>query len=92
MCDDSWDISDASVVCQEMGYPGAIAANHNAAYGQGIGAILLDGVQCSGREPALLSCPGNPVGVNDCRHNEDAGVVCIPKGKLLGVCAFCVCD
>ena len=47
-----------------------------AAFGRGTGPILLDQVQCSGTESNLLSCPANQIGIHDCSHYEDAGVVC----------------
>ena len=41
--------------------------------------ILLDGVGCrSGSPPPrLIDCSHNGVGVHDCSHNEDIGLVCL---------------
>ena len=55
---------------------GAVALSR-AAFGQGSGPILLDNVQCTGRETTLLSCQNNGIGVHNCAHSEDAGVRCM---------------
>ncbi|XP_064386909.1 uncharacterized protein LOC135335369 isoform X2 [Halichondria panicea] len=76
VCDDFWDINDAIVVCRQMGYRTALNAVRLAYYGQGNGEILLDNLACAGNETRLIDCPHSGVGVHNCHHNEDAGVVC----------------
>ena len=44
----------------------------------GIGPIFLDDVGCTGNETSLNDCPHNGVGVHNCVHREDAGVICEP--------------
>lgn len=51
-------------------------ARSAASYGQGVGSIWLDDLQCSGTESSLFACNHPTVGVHNCGHNEDAGVVC----------------
>lgn len=49
-----------------------------AHFGQGVGPIWLDGVQCTGNELSLEECPRNMWKQHNCDHMEDAGVSCNP--------------
>ena len=51
-------------------------------FGGGTGSILLDNVGCRGNETRLQHCSHRPIGINDCDHTEDAGVVCMSLGIL----------
>ncbi|NWX43418.1 MARCO protein, partial [Steatornis caripensis] len=74
ICDDGWSTQDATVVCRMLGYNRAISAFTATA---GTGQIWLDDVNCRGNEHSILDCPKPAWGVNNCSHNEDAGVECI---------------
>ncbi|MEO1269475.1 MAG: scavenger receptor cysteine-rich domain-containing protein, partial [Myxococcota bacterium] len=78
VCDDLFDLNDAQVVCRQLGYPGAEAAlgGFEHTFGPGRGPIWLDDVECMGSEGSLLECPSSGLGNHNCRHSEDAGVVC----------------
>ncbi|NXD18413.1 DMBT1 protein, partial [Nothocercus nigrocapillus] len=76
ICDDSWDLLDATVVCRQLGCGVAVALTGSAHYKEGSGKIWLDDVNCSGDEAALWDCPARPGGQHNCRHGKDAGVVC----------------
>jgi hypothetical protein len=76
VCDDSWGINDARVVCRQLGFQDALTAPCCANFGRGTGQIWLDNVDCTGYESSLLSCRHSGVGIHNCGHHEDAGVRC----------------
>ena len=76
ICDDRWDISDARVVCRQLGYPDAARALYWSQIPSGSGQIWLDDVACTGRERNIASCFHGGWGVHNCGHFEDAGVEC----------------
>ncbi|NWS38923.1 C163A protein, partial [Probosciger aterrimus] len=76
ICDDNWDLSDANVVCKQLGCGHAIKAFDSAHYGEGSGQIWLDDVNCTGAESDLWACPARAWGQHNCQPKEDAGVLC----------------
>ncbi|XP_044895921.1 deleted in malignant brain tumors 1 protein-like [Felis catus] len=76
VCDDHWDIRDARVVCRLLRCGPALAAPGRGRFGPGSGPILLDDVRCAGTEDALDRCGHSGWTRHNCRHREDAGVVC----------------
>ncbi|XP_042578547.1 deleted in malignant brain tumors 1 protein-like [Cyprinus carpio] len=76
VCDDGWDLTDAAVVCREMGCGDVIEAKSAASFGQGSGTIWMDDVLCAGNEFTLKSCSLNGWGIHNCTHQHDAGVIC----------------
>ncbi len=47
-----------------------------SAYGQGMGNIWLDDVQCNGNEIRLQDCQHRAWGIHNCVHSEDVGIKC----------------
>ena len=76
VCDDSWDLNDAKVICHQLGFGGARKAYTSAAFGPGNGKIWMDDVNCTGNERSLTECSHNGWGIENCDHSEDAGVLC----------------
>uniref|UniRef100_A0A4W5Q6W4 Uncharacterized protein n=1 Tax=Hucho hucho TaxID=62062 RepID=A0A4W5Q6W4_9TELE len=85
VCDDSWDIKDAEVVCRQLGCESTNQVLISVQYGPGSGNIWLDDVACTGSERYLTECPHRGVGKHNCDHSEDAGVVCPGKGVTYSV-------
>jgi len=84
VCDDSWDDTDASVVCAELGCSGGTAVWE---FGGGSGKIWMDDVACSGSESSLTACSQSGWGDHDCGHYEDAGACCMGINLDTGSCS-----
>uniref|UniRef100_A0A671SVF0 Soluble scavenger receptor cysteine-rich domain-containing protein SSC5D n=1 Tax=Sinocyclocheilus anshuiensis TaxID=1608454 RepID=A0A671SVF0_9TELE len=87
VCDDGWDLSDAAVVCREMGCGNVIEAKGAAYFGQGSGPIWMDDVNCTGTESSLMNCRTGGWGTHNCQHSHDSGVICNGEPKIL-ICTF----
>ncbi|XP_069422625.1 T-cell differentiation antigen CD6 isoform X16 [Ovis canadensis] len=84
VCDDTWDLEDAHVVCRQLGCGWAVQALPGLHFAPGQGRIHWDQVNCTGLETYLWDCPGLP-GNGYCGHKEDAGVVCSGARSLLNL-------
>ena len=87
VCDDYWDIKDAQVVCNQLGYREALAAPREALFGEGNGHIWLRDVHCMGNESSIEDCEHAGWNANIyCDHYEDASVICYNGTESLGEC------
>ena len=86
VCEDGWDMVDASVICKELGY---LHVKHiiGRSYGKSVELpfSMID-VECEGEEESLTACihlQGNQT--SSCNERNGAGVECsnIQKGILL---------
>ncbi|XP_072530156.1 scavenger receptor cysteine-rich domain-containing group B protein-like [Salminus brasiliensis] len=84
VCDDNWDMSDAAVVCRELGCGEAVDALSEAHFGSGSGPIWMDDVDCSGLESTLKNCRSRLWGKHHCSQNQNSGVIC--SGKKHNYC------
>ncbi|KAJ3613383.1 hypothetical protein NHX12_019632 [Muraenolepis orangiensis] len=76
ICDDDFSLTNAQVLCRQLGFVSATGWTHSAKYGKGQGKIWLDNVLCNGGEKSIAACPSRGWGNSDCTHDEDAGVIC----------------
>ncbi|XP_027138437.1 deleted in malignant brain tumors 1 protein-like [Larimichthys crocea] len=95
VCNDSWSLLNAQVVCRQMGCGRAMSTEY---FGEGTGPIWLDEVMCAGSESKLTECSHQEIGSHNCDHQEDAGVVCEGKYKCIqlktiqSLCVNVVCS
>eukprot|EP00960_Hanusia_phi_P075856 768475-Hanusia_phi.AAC.8 len=75
VCDDTFETTDAAVVCRSLGYPeeGSVQVQR---FGGGSGNIWMSDVSCSGSEEQITYCSSAGWGRHDCSHSEDVGVCC----------------
>ncbi len=81
VCQDDWDMTEAAVVCRELGCGEPVDALGSAHFGQGSGPIWTRSMLCTGSESTLKNCGSVEWGFYDCDHSKDAGVIC--SGELL---------
>ncbi|XP_043092106.1 deleted in malignant brain tumors 1 protein-like isoform X2 [Puntigrus tetrazona] len=83
VCDNNWDLTDAAVVCREMGCGDVIEAKSAAYFGQGSGPVWISDLQCSNTDSRLRECESSGWGRVSCGHDKDAGVICKDNVRLV---------
>ena len=82
VCDDSFDINDAHVVCKMLGFPSAKKAlasgTADNVYGTAPSGdnFVLDDLGCTGSETSIFDCQHPGEWVEDCAPWDIAGVEC----------------
>ena len=88
VCDDAWNTFDGIVACRQLGLK-FVDTVKRASFGEGIGQIWLDNLFCTGPESRLIDCGHNGFGIHDCRHDEDAGLICEGNWRTADVLLVC---
>ncbi|XP_038035594.2 antigen WC1.1-like [Anas platyrhynchos] len=84
VADDTWDIEDAEVVCQQMGCGSATVAYQGTQFGQADDPISLAFINCDGNEEALWDCNIRGWGPYTSPTKYDSAVVCQGFSRLAG--------
>ena len=87
VCDNSFDIFDAHVICKMLGFDTAIEAFTNSAaddlYGTAPSGsnFTLDNLNCNGKETSIFHCSLTGELAKPCEASQIAGVKCT-KSKI----------
>ncbi|KAI4873075.1 hypothetical protein NFI96_026671, partial [Prochilodus magdalenae] len=81
VCDVSWDMRAASVLCGQLKCGSAVAVLGSDWFGEGSGQIWADVFDCQGNETHLSQCPISSWSRTACSPEQDAGVIC--SGKVM---------
>ncbi|XP_042599551.1 scavenger receptor cysteine-rich type 1 protein M130 [Cyprinus carpio] len=76
VCDDQWDISDAQVVCRQLGCGAALRADGNSTFVAGEGVVWMNKVECRGNEIHLWDCPLSLNKHTDCSRKRLVRLTC----------------
>ncbi|KAL6460100.1 hypothetical protein MHYP_G00318590 [Metynnis hypsauchen] len=76
VCDVSWDMRAASVLCGQLKCGSAVAVLGSDWFGEGSGRIWADVFDCQGNETHLSKCPISSWSRTACSHKQDVGVIC----------------
>ena len=88
VCDNYWDLADATVVCRQLGYLRAVEAPRSAIFGAGSGPSWYYRLYCTGSERRLTGCSKSISNFGSaCSHSRDAGAVCSSQCHIL----FSIC-
>ncbi|KAL1502427.1 hypothetical protein ABEB36_007568 [Hypothenemus hampei] len=81
ICDDQFTITDAEILCKELGFElGALEVKGNSYYAKDLREnhtlYMMDDIECLGNETSIMHCDFAGWGIHNCADGEIAGVVC----------------
>ena len=76
VCGNGWDLNDAQVVCNELGFGNVINVTVGAFNKEGSGKVWLDYLRCVGTEGTIKNCSHSEFIIHYCAYYKDAGVKC----------------
>ena len=80
ICNNSFSISDAAVVCRQLRYHfngSQVLSTSN--FSQASGPIFLDELACTGNEDRVEDCGGPAPGLHTSTHAQDTAIRCMGK-------------
>ncbi|VDI01206.1 Hypothetical predicted protein, partial [Mytilus galloprovincialis] len=85
ICNTSFDINDAKVICGMLGYKNAQATVYpGSKFGKGRNDIWMDNLDCIGNELDISNCSFRGWGESNCTHLMDVGIACATPVRLIG--------
>jgi deleted-in-malignant-brain-tumors protein 1 len=77
VCGKGFDVTDAYVVCRELGFGISEPIVYtNSYFGDGNEAIIYSNLECGGYEGTISDCPKQSYGSFSCSRNNVAGLIC----------------
>ncbi|KAL1512965.1 hypothetical protein ABEB36_002460 [Hypothenemus hampei] len=81
ICDDQFPITDAEMLCKELGFEsGPLEVKGNSYYAKDLREnhtlYMMDDIECLGNETSIMHCDFAGWGIHDCADRDIAGVIC----------------
>ena len=86
VCNDGWDLNDAQVVCRQLGFGPALTTRNKDFSSK----ICLHDLNCTGSESTIEGCSHSGWRIQDCDHEESAGLVCAASNGNIRSCCVCM--
>ncbi|XP_059897442.1 deleted in malignant brain tumors 1 protein-like isoform X3 [Gadus macrocephalus] len=76
VCDETWDMNDAAVVCMYLQCGRAQKIPNSGFFGRGSTNMLIGEISCTGREHSPDECRQQNIGSSTCNSTSVAGLLC----------------